>query len=183
MDSIDVLKKANDRRKFIEEMKKNPKQEHEYLSELKGMGLDSKEYHKLHAEISTLKEQGLLIDDIPETFKDFQVRMKEQGRYGVKTSTIKIMEQEEFHKLMKKDIAFYPDMAQDKDVQHYEYEMTDGKTYRTGSGQSVSYAKCFDKKIIEAKAKEYQHAKAEVKKILIDLDVNGADYKDFHKDK
>lgn len=184
MDSIDVLKKAEDRRKFKEQMKKNPKQEHEYVKELKGMGLDTKEYHKLYAELPELKKAGYVIDDIPEPFKDFQARMKEQGRYAVKTSTMKQMSEEEFSKANKKQMAFYPDMKADGKVQHYEYEMTDGKSYKTGAGIGVTYAKCYDKKIIEAQANQYNNAKKEISKILIDLDVNGGEYNDWmNKDK
>ena len=134
-------------------------------------------------EIDGLFNEGVLGDDYIESFEDFSARVRKQGLYPVKTSVLKVMENDEFTQANQKQMAFYPDMPMNQDVQHYEYEMTDGTHHKTGRGQSVSYTKCYDKKLIEKKATEYSRAKQEIKKILIDMDVNGADYNDFMVDK
>jgi len=178
-----LLKQYIDGNELTEYLKKNPVPK----NIAKQLILDSDNPQRVKTqmlgEMDGLFDEGVLGDDYIESFEDFSVRARKEGKYPVKTSVMKVMDKDEFTQANQKQMAFYPDMPMNQDVQHYEYEMTDGTHHKTGKGQSVTYAKCYDKKLIEKKATEYGRAKQEIKKILIDMDVNGADYNDWMVDK
>ena len=181
-----TLKNAYDRKKelleFQEQLKKNPLQEAEYIQLITESNLDIKEQVKYREHIKTLKKNKMLIDTIPEAFKDFRVRAEAEGVVPIKKSVMKQMSTDEFQRLTAKKIAIYDDMNGAEKIQHYSYR-TKYAIEKTGDGISVVHQDTDDVDVIKNAQRSYKVAKDTITKTLTEIEVNGDKYHDFRGNK
>lgn len=177
-----TLKNAYDRRKelleFQKSLKENPMQESEYLALIDESNLNLQDKVKYREHIKTLRKNKMIIDDIPEAYKDFSKRVESDGFVPIKKSIMKQMTAKEFQKLTSKQIAIYDDINGAEKVIHYEYN---GK--KTGDGISVVHHKTNNPEVVKKAENSYKSARDVITKTLTEIDVNGSKYQDYRVDK
>ena len=183
-----TLKNAYDRRKelleFEKHLKENPLQESEFRGLINESNLDLKDKTSyLHHGLRTLRENEMVIDDIPETFEDFSVRAEKQGKVPIKSSVMKQMNKDEFTKLTTKSMALYDDLNGRQHIQHFEYRGRNGIMVKTGDGISVNHTQTDDVETIKNAQRHYKEAKDIISKTLSEIEVNGDTYQNFMKPK
>ena len=178
-----TLKNSYDRRKelleFQEQLKKEPLQVSEYKSLIEQSNLDVKDKASYLNHIKTLKENNMIIEDIPETFDDFTARAEKQGKVPIKSSVMKQMNAKEFEQLTNKQFALYDDLNGRDKVTHYKYKSKHGIMQETGSGISVRHQETSDIETIRNSQRSYNKAKETISKVLAEIEVNGDKYKNF----
>ena len=182
-----TLKRQYDRfhelKEFEKMLKEKPLQISEYRKLVEDMNLDSKEKTKYYNHLDNLKENKMIIDDIPESFEDFSVRAEQKGKVPIKSSVMKQMSQDEFSKLTTKAMALYDDLNGHQNVLHYKYRSRNGMVQETGNGISVKYLDTDDVETIRNAQRSHKEAKDIIGKTLSEIEVNGHKYQDFMKPK
>jgi hypothetical protein len=178
-----TLKNSYDRRKelleFQKQLKENPLQEHEYISLIDDSNLDVKGKMEFRNHIKGLRKAEMIIDDIPEPYEDFIVRVEKEGRVPIKASVMKQMNNEEFSKFNTKRMALYDDLNGGQKVIHYKFKDRSGYIRETGTGISVLMQTTDDIETIKNAQRYYKTAKEEISKTLEEIEVNGDKYQNF----
>tara|TARA_R100001594_G_scaffold146826_1_gene198829 strand:+ start:3524 stop:3997 length:474 start_codon:yes stop_codon:yes gene_type:complete len=83
-----TLKNAYDRQKelreFQEHLKENPMQVTEARNLVNSTNVDNNQKIELMKAVSEMQQNGLVIDDIPMEFKDYQTISQEKGKYAIR---------------------------------------------------------------------------------------------------
>ena len=78
-----AYQKQKELREFQEHLKENPMQISEARNLVSNINIDSNQKMNLMRGIDEMKQNGLVIDDIPIEFKEFKASAQAQGKYAI----------------------------------------------------------------------------------------------------